>query len=324
MALTFENLIAHNKRVSLFLVTALVALTALLGGMVGTVFGGMQSHPSLGVVPIGTIAGASLALVGAGISFFAGQQIIMALNGGQPLEKSADPELFNVVEEMAIAAGIPPPAVFLIEDPSPNAFATGRDTRHAAIGITSGLRQKLTRDELQAVIAHETAHIHNFDTRLMMLVAVFAGCIVLVADFFLRTARYTGRNRNSDSDTSFGRAAPAVAMVFWIVAVILALVAPPLAKMLQLAVSREREYLADATAIKLCRNPLALVSALQKISDDPAPLQNDNRALQHLFIVNPAPRLRLTRANWDSIWATHPPLVKRIARIQALAGHGGE
>jgi heat shock protein HtpX len=322
MSLTFENLIAHNKRVSLVLVLGLVVFTAMVGGLFGTVYGGGSQSAIAGILPFGALVGAGVAIGGALISYAVGNRIILGLAGATPLEKSADPELFNVVEEMAIAAAVPCPAIYLIDDPSPNAFATGRDPQHAAIGITSGLRQKLTRDELQAVVAHEMAHIQNFDTRLMMLIAVFAGFVVIMADFFIRTARLSARSgrRSDDSAGAFGKAAPLAMLVLWSCAIVFALIAPIIAKFLQLAVSREREYLADATGVKFCRNPLALVSALEKISSDPNPLRRTNDALQPLFISNPRAARKPRLLNLDSAWSTHPPLRKRIARLRALAG----
>lgn len=326
MGLTFENLIAHNKRTSLALVIALVIFTALLGGLFGTVYAGTSQRLLWGIVPFGAALGGTAALSGALISYAVGDRIILGLTDAHPLSREQDLELFNVVEEMAIAAGVPCPKVYLIDDPSPNAFATGRDPSHAAIGITSGLRQKLTRDELQAVIAHEMAHIRNFDTRLMMLVGVFAGFIILIADFFMRSARLSSassRSNSSDSAGAFGKLAPAMVLVAWILAAVFALIAPLVARLLKLAVSREREYLADATGVKLCRNPLALASALKKIAADPVPLRNKSQALQHLYILNPD-SIERGRLQLDSMWATHPPLRKRIARLTTLAGAVGE
>ena len=209
----------------------------------------------------------------------------------------------------------------MINHQAPNAFASGRDPDHALIAITSGLRQKLNRDELQAVIAHEMAHIQNYDTRLMMLVGVFAGFIVLMSDFFIRSSLDTLKYGNWTRGLK-GRAkskGPWI-IVAVILGAILSVFAPLIAKMIQLAVSREREYLADATAVKLCRNPHALMSALKKLVMDKEPSAPfANHATEHLFIVNPDPKRRFSAADKDSIWRTHPPIHKRIERISKVA-----
>jgi heat shock protein HtpX len=316
MSLTFDGLIQHNKRVSLLLVGGMVLLTAVIAGAFIVCLTGDSGPQSFGV---GAALGAAAAIGGAGFSYFFGGSVITAISGARAIAKADDPELVNVVEEMAIAAGVPVPKIYIIDDLSPNAFASGRDPQHALVAITSGLRSKLTRDELQAVIAHEVAHIKNYDIRLMMLVAVFAGIIVLMADFFMRSLRFRSRPRYSSSSGE-SKGGGAAVVVFLVIGFILALVAPLLARILQFAVSREREYLADATAVQLARNPLALVSALKKISSDPEELEADNRATEHLYIINPDPNVRLKNPNRDSIFATHPPLIKRINRLLALGG----
>ena len=319
MTITFEQLIAHNKRNSLFLILGIVVFTSLIFGTFGVALGSIDAEDLLFPFLIGSSVGAVLALSGATFSFFFGRYLITSISGARKVHYSTDPVLFNVVEEMAIAAGIPTPEIYAIYDESPNAFASGRDPEHAIVGITTGLRKKLNRDELQAVIAHEIAHIKNYDTRLMMLVGVFAGLIVLASDFFARHFLDTMKFRGSRK-AHHGKKNPAFFAVATVIALILAWLAPMIARILQLAVSREREYLADASAIKYCRNPTALASALRKLSDDPNHLVSDNRALEHMFVINPNPRQRLTRAHRDSIWSTHPPLARRIARINRLAG----
>ena len=327
MSLTFENLIAHNKRVSALLVVAIVLFLALLGGAISLgLFGplaqdGQDLHIVRSLFVHGALVGTGLALVGTVISYFFGAFIVATVNNSRPIDRSEDPQLFNVVEELALAAGLPAPKIHVIFDDSPNAFATGRDPQHAIVGITTGLRRKLNREELQAVIAHELAHIKNYDIRLMMLVGVFAGIIVLISDFFVRSCLHGVRirGRRTPGPQSSGRMLPPAAALMVIVAAFLfAWLSPLIAKLLQLAISREREYLADATAVRICRNPSALISALQKIALDPDTLEIENRATEHMFIVNPDPRRRLARADRDTVWSTHPPLLKRIQRLQQL------
>ncbi len=330
MSLTFETLIQHNKSVSRWLVVAICLVLALIGGIVSLGLfgplirgGDLPSRLISSIFIHGAMAGVALALIGSIVSYYCGSFIVSLVNNSKPIEHCEDPELFNVVEEMAIAAGLPMPRIHIIFDESPNAFATGRDPKHAIIGITTGLRRKLSRDELQAVIAHEMAHIKNYDIRLMMLVGVYAGIIVLISDFFCRSFlhgfRLRGRTTRSGPSASDYSVHPVIGLLMVLVALLFAWMAPFLAKILQLAISREREYLADATAIKFCRNPLALASALKKIATDPDELELDNRATEHMFIINPDPKRRLQRADRDSVWSTHPPLIKRIQRLHQLA-----
>ena len=299
-----------------FLLVAL--MTLFLGAVSGAFFTAIAGADEQSLLPtflIGSSIGAGMAGVGSCVSYFFGGSIVALLTGAKPVSRDEDAQLVNIIDEMAIAAGIPSPAVYLIEDGGMNAFATGRDPKHALVGVTRGLREKLNREELQAVVAHEVAHIKNYDTQLMMLVGVFAGVIVLLADLFTRSLRSSGRSRSRSNKDSGG-----ITIIFVIIGVVLSIIAPIIAKLLQLAVSREREYLADATAVRFCRNPVALASALEKIAGDVDPLEGVNRATEHMFIMNPNPTLRAFRADQDSMWSTHPPVSKRIMRLQQLAG----
>ena len=245
--------------------------------------------------------------------------MVLAVSGAKPLEHKDDPQLYNVVEEMAIAAGVPMPRVHLIDDPAPNAFATGRDPKHAAIAITTGLREKLNREELQGVVAHEMSHIANYDIRLMLLMAVLIGTIVMLADVFWQMLRFGsfGSRRDSNNKDSGKGGGGVVVLVIFVVAIILAIIAPILAQIIQLAVSRQREYLADATGVQLTRNPLGLANALRKIDEDPNELKAANRGTAHLYIANP---IKKFEARADSMFASHPPIEDRIARLEALVG----
>jgi heat shock protein HtpX len=241
----------------------------------------------------------------------------LAVSHARPIQHEDDPELFNVVEEMAIAGGVPMPQVYLIPDNSPNAFATGRDPLHASVAITTGLRHKLTRDELQGVLAHEISHIRNYDIRLMLLMAVLVGTVAMLADFFWRIMWYGPRDKSrSRSDSKDSGGSGLIMLVLMVVAVILAIVAPILAQMIQLAVSRQREYLADASAVELTRQPLGLANALRKIENDPDDFQFANRGTAHLFIANPIEKFE---ARAHTMFASHPPIEDRIRRLEALA-----
>src|SRR5439155_10677009 len=234
------------------------------------------------------------------------------------IQHEDDPELFNVVAEMAIAAGLPMPRVYVIHDSAPNAFATGRDPQHASITVTTGLRQKMRRDELQGVIAHEMSHIRNYDIRLMLLMAVLVGTVVMLADLFWQiiwNTSYSSDNRGSSRRDKDGKGSGIAVAVIMVVAVLLAILAPFLAQIIQLAVSRQREYLADASGVELTRYPQGLANALRKIDADPAVLHHANRGTAHLYIANPIKKFE-ERAS--SVWASHPPIKERIARLEAL------
>lgn len=324
MSKTFQEMIAENKRMSVALVAVFVLLVAALALILATAVLILAEPERSAAIQLrrGLIVGGIAALVSLGISalsYFSGDQLILGVHGAREIEKKDDPRLFNVVEEMAIAAGLPMPRVYLIDDPSPNAFATGRDPKHASVAITTGLRDKLTREELQGVMAHEMAHVRNYDIRLMLLLAVLIGTVTMLSDFFWSVLRFSprGRSRQSSSDGKKGGGEQIVMLVVLVLAIAFAALAPLLAAMLQFAVSRQREYLADATAVELTRNPVGLARALEKLSADPTPLRNANRGSAHLFIVNPIKKFADLGA---TIFASHPPIQDRIRRLYSLVG----
>src|SRR6516165_4505762 len=327
---TFRDLIADNKRKSVLLVVLFCLFTAAVAMLLALAIIAYFDPDSIAHInwTEGLLAGgvaAGIAFLLSLLSYYQGDQMILAISGARLIQHQDDPVLFNVVEEMAIAAGIPAPKVYLIHDTAPNAFATGRDPQHAAVAITTGLRQKLNRDELQGVIAHEVSHIRNYDIRLMLLLAVLVGTIVMLADFFWQILRFSdgkgsssGGSGSGSKDGGKGGGGIVVAILF-IVAIILAIIAPILAQLIQLAVSRQREYLADASGVELTRNPLSLANALRKIDADPHDLKTANRGTAHLYIANPIKQFE-QRAN--SIFASHPPIKERIARLEALVHQG--
>lgn len=319
MSPTFRDLIAENKRNSVLLVLTFCLFTAAVALILALGVVAVSDPDAIAQLRVGEalLAGgvaSVLALLFSLIGYYSGDQFILATSGARRIHHADDPELFNVVEEMAIAAGIPMPSVYLIDDPALNAFATGRDPSHASVAITSGLRHQLTRDELQGVLAHEMSHIRNYDIRLMLLMAVLVGTVVMLSDFFWQMARggRFGGRRDRDSKNEGGGW---IVLIVVIVAVILAMIAPFLAQIIQFAVSRQREYLADATAVELTRYPQGLADALRKLQGDAAVLKTANRGTAHLFIANPIKRFQ-DRA--ESVFASHPPLKDRIARLDAL------
>ncbi|MDR0932988.1 MAG: M48 family metalloprotease [Victivallales bacterium] len=300
---TFQQLIATNKRNSFILIFGMF----LLLFAIGAVFGGTYGSYEAGLV----IAGIT-AIVVFLFAWFAGSGTLMAISGAHEIQKADDPQLFNVVEEMAIAAGVPTPKIYVIQTDALNAFATGVDPAHAAVAITDGLRHKLNREELQGVIAHEIGHIRNFDIRYTMLMAVTAGAIVLLADVFLRSSLYTAgsRRRSSNKNDGAGQA------ILLIVGILLAILAPLITALIQMAMSRQREYLADASAVEFTRNPDGLANALALLGSDQTPYKA-SRAVAPLYIVNPELKLRSGK---ESMFATHPPITERIKRLRELAG----
>ncbi len=291
-----QRQIQSNKRWSVVLVLLCMGLLAAFGWALDLYYG-FPYH-------VGILIALGVAIVLAVTGYFGGDDVVLSLSRARPLSHDENPRLDNVVEEMAIAAGLPKPRVFVIEDPSPNAFATGRNPREATIAVTTGLLTKLNRDELQGVIAHELAHVRNYDTLFMTLIAVMVGTIALLSDAIWRT-RWRGRG---------GRVGGQAQALLMLVALVLILLSPIAAKLIQLAASRRREYLADASAALITRYPAGLASALQKIAADPADLVSANRATQHMYIVNP-----LRHEGGSSLWSTHPPIEERIARLRRMA-----
>src|SRR5918912_913117 len=304
---TFRERIAANKRNSLFLIAGFLAFVAVFGYIIGYAWIGDPTRALFGLglaFAAGTISGLA--------TYYGGDRMVLAASHAREISHDDAPVLFNVVEEMAIAAGLPMPKVYIIGDSAPNAFATGRDPEHASVAVTSGLLEKLNRDELQGVIAHEMSHVGNFDIRYAMLVGILVGTTVLISDFFLRGLWFGGGRRREGGG---GQAQ----LIMMIIAIVLAILAPLFARLLQLSISRQREYLADATAVKLTRNPKGLADALQKISDDREVLEAANRATALLYIVNPIKRFE-KRAT--GLFSTHPPIEERIQILRSMETGG--
>ena len=316
---TFRNLIDRNKRKSTVLMVAMVVLGLVLGGVLTGAIVGPAGGDATALIPsmvLGALAAAAVAVLASMWSFYSGSKAILGIAGAREIRKADDPELFNVVEELSIAAGNPMPKVYLIDDPAINAFATGRDPEHGSVAITTGLRRQLTRDELAGVMAHEISHIRHYDIRFAMLMATMVGLIVFASDAFWRVMWYGGGTRRSSGG---GKGGNAVMLILMIVAVVLALIAPLLAMLIRFAVSRQREYLADAGAVELTRYPQGLIGALEKLGGSKQPLKAANRATAHMYIVNPLKNAMKGKGHeLSSAFRTHPPLHERIARLRAL------
>jgi heat shock protein HtpX len=306
---TFYDQIAQNRRNSLLLALVVIVLLGLLGMLIGwAAFGDPKA-----AIPSTAIA-ITVGLVASLLSYFLGASLVLSISGAKEVNEQTQPQLINVVREMAIAANLPMPKVYLIDDSAPNAFATGRDPQHASVAITIGLLQKLDREELQGVMAHELSHVRNFDIRFSLMVGVLVGSIALLADVFLRFSFFGGGRRGSRGRDSGGGG---IQIVVFVLAIVLAIVAPIVARLVQLAVSRQREYLADASGVELTRNPVGLERALAKIALDPEPLEVANRATQHLYFENPVKGVSDRRSN---LFSTHPPVLDRINRLRGLTG----
>jgi heat shock protein HtpX len=307
---TFYSQEAANRRESVLLVVAVAVILGALGFAIGY---GTSGAVQTGIAVLtGALVLAFFLSVG---SYFGGDQLVLGTSGAKEVDSTTAPQLINVVQEMAIAANVPMPKVYVINDTAPNAFATGRDPKHASVAVTTGLLEKLDREELQGVLGHELSHVRNYDIRFALLVAVLVGSIALLADFFLRFT-FWGGGRRSSNDRDGGGGLQA--LVF-LLAIVLAVLAPIFARLVQLAVSRQREYLADASSVELTRNPSGLERALAKIASDQEVLEVANRATQHLYFTNP---IKKFEARSSSMFSTHPPIVDRINRLRELTGEG--
>ncbi len=242
-------------------------------------------------------------------SYWYSDRIVLSMSRARPVDRDIEPYLVNVVEGLSIAAGLPVPRAYVIEDPAPNAFATGRNPRNAAIAVTTGLMEKLDRLELEGVVAHELAHIKNYDTLVQTLAAVMAGTIVLLSDWMMRTMWFGGGRRRGGGRDGGGNA------ILMIIALTLMILAPIFAAIIQMAISRKREYLADANGALLTRYPPGLASALRKISSDHNRLAVANKATEALYIYNP---LSDYGGRMNNLFNTHPPIEDRIARLEAM------
>lgn len=287
--------IASNKRKTVVIMVIFLALVALiiwlfdkyLGGGTGVFYGGL--------------IGACFYVI---ITYYSGSKMALAINQAHEIQKRDNPRLWRIVENLAITDGLPMPRVYIMNDPAPNAFATGRDPKHAAVCVTSGLLDIMKDDELQGVLAHELGHVKNYDIRVAMVAFALTAIISLLADIMLRLTFFGGGDRRENNQ------------VFFILGIVAAILAPIIATLIQLAVSRQREYLADATGALTTRYPEALASALEKIKKKGSVARRQNTATAHLFFVNP-----LKSHSLASLFSTHPPIDDRIKRLRSMETH---
>lgn len=303
----------RNRRLTVILIAAFFIILGILGFAIDSyTFGTLKTTG----IPVATLTAVSLAGINGFAAYFYGDNIVLFSLRAQPLhfENPLHKKLHNVVTEMALASGLPMPKIYVIPDPAPNAFATGRDPQHAVVGVTEGLLATMNREELQAVIAHEMGHIKNQDILLMTVVTVLVGTIVLLSDWALRVWRYGGIR------TRRGSKSKGMHPVMLLIIVLFALLAPLLSRIIAMAVSRQREYLADASSSEFTRNPLSLASALEKIAGASSPVKNAHKGTAHLFISDPLQRkLDNKEGLFADVMSTHPPIEKRIDRLKRMA-----
>jgi heat shock protein HtpX len=310
------ELIRANKRNSILLMMVLAAVLLALGAVIGGAFVGGE-RGLFGGIMIATALWFILTI----ISFAGGDQIFLATSRAKLVNHDVHPQLFNIVEEMSIASGLPMPKVYIINDPAPNAFATGRNPKNASVAVTAGLLAKLNRDELQGVIAHEMSHILHRDILFITMAGIMLGSIVMLSQVFLRGMFYSslgGSSRRYSSGSGKGQGQAQIIML--VLAILAAILAPIMAHLLYFAISRKREYLADAGAARLTRYPEGLARALEKIAGDPSPqLATANKVTAALFIANPLKKKG--SAKLSNLSSTHPPLAERIKILRNLT-HG--
>lgn len=292
--------VSKNKAYSVLLVFAFLIVIIGLG------FFAAQYYNSPGILLIAVV----FSTVSAFISYFFSDRITLAMSGAQEIDLKSQPQLYRIVENLTIAAGLPMPRVYIIDDTAMNAFATGRNPKNAVICVTTGLLSRLNQTELEGVLAHELSHIGNYDIRFMTLVVVLVGIITLLADWMLRLSFFGGGDDNDNRGNN---------PIFLIAGIVLLIISPIIAMLIQLAVSRKREYLADASGALLTRYPEGLASALEKIAGDHEPLEAANKATAHLYISNPLKDHEGDSQSWFAgLFNTHPPIEERVKRLREM------
>lgn len=300
--MSIQSSIRGNITKSYVIMALFIALVILVGYVMGHALGYGNGFMYLAV---------AFAVISSFASYYWGDSMVLAMSGARPADRKRDFDYYTVAENLAIAGGIPKPKLYVIDDTAMNAFATGRDPEHAVVVATTGILARLDRRELEGVIAHELSHIKNYDTRLMAVVAVLVGTIVYLADFFMRSLWWGGGRRSrDDNDSNMGS-------IMLIIGIVLAILSPIFATIIQLAVSRNREYLADASGANLTRYPAGLASALQKLAKDQEVLEAATNATAHLYITNPFKGKEF--GTWFAgLFDTHPPIAERIKRLRAM------
>jgi len=311
--LTFYDLQKINKRKTIILILFFILIAGIMGFLIDNLFLGFPEYIKF---PFLTTFAVFLSAFQSFISYMYGDKIVLKSLRARPANPKIfeEKQLINIVEEMKIASGLPMPKIYIIESDIPNAFATGRDPEHSSVAVTRGLMKLLNREEMQGVIGHEMAHIKNRDILTMTVAATLLGIIVLLSDLASRGLRWGGGSRRRDMGKGSGSA---IVLIFLI---LLAILSPIIARLISLAISRSREYLADATSAELTRNPLALAKALEKLALNQTGKPIGNKAVSHMCIVSPLRSSLMEKENfWANLWSTHPPIQKRIFYLKRMA-----
>lgn len=282
--------IAANKRKTVLMMMFFIAIVAGLGWL----FGQYVGEPA--ITPYVLIGAAVYAI----ISYYAGSKMAMGLNGAHEIQKKDNPRLWRIIENLSITNGMPMPKVYIINDPAPNAFATGRDPNHAIVGVTTGLLDMMEDSELEGVMAHEMGHVKNYDIRVTLIAFALVAVISILADIILHMTFFRSRDNNSSP-------------IFMVIGIVAAILTPIVAMLIQMAISRKREYLADATGALTTRYPEGLASALEKIGRYSRPMKKQNASTAHLFFSNP-----LSKKSFSKLFSTHPPVEDRVARLRKM------
>lgn len=285
--------IAANKRNTFLIMVVFIALIAGIGYLFSIAYGSLS-------IFWGTLVGATIYTL---IQYFAAAKLALTMNGAKEIRKSDNPRLYRIVENLSITTGMPMPKVYIVDDPAPNAFATGRDPQHAHVAATTGILDLMDDRELEAVMAHEMGHVQNYDIRVMMIVFGLVSAIGLIADVFLRLMWFGGDNDNPPHP------------IFMILGIVAAILAPIIAVLVQAAISRQREYLADATGVMTTRDTEGLASALEKLGSVSTATHRQNSSTAHLFFANP-----LRGKSLAKLFSTHPPIEERVARLRSMGG----
>ncbi len=299
----YYEAIAEAKRNTWLLFGVFIALLLAIGWLFGVWLGNLY---------FGTAIAMGIAIIWGAISWYSGDKVILKVSGARRLKKEENPYLYNLAEGLALAAGVPTPEMYIIDDPSPNSFATGRDPEHGKIAVTTGLLKMMDRAELEGVIAHEMSHIKNYDIRTMMVAAVLVGIIALLGQLFVRMVWFGGNRERKGGGQ----------MLILAIGIVLIALSPVIAQLIKMAISRRREFLADATAVELTRNPDGIRSALEKLAADHTPLKRANGATAHLYIEDPIVNERGMFAIVGRWFSTHPPIEERIRRLKEMAQIG--
>jgi heat shock protein HtpX len=298
--------ISANKRRSALIIVVFVVFAFVIAFIVTAL---------LRLGPIGVVFAAVFAIGSSFLSYWSSDKVALAVSRARPADPREYARYHNLVEGLCIAGGLPKPRLYIVDDPAPNAFATGRNPEHAAVAVTTGLLEKMNRVELEGVLAHELSHVKNYDILVMTIAITMVGFIALIADFFARWAFWGGlgggHDRDDDNNNPFG-------VVLAIVGVLLVILAPIIARLMQMSISRQREYLADASAVSLTRYPPGLISALEKLKGDTTVVHTSTKATAHLWIEAPLDETPGKKRSFDNLFSTHPPIDDRIAALEEM------